>query len=279
MGQTHHWAAALALVAMGTAVPAQAQAHCWTPREASAARLREMQTMLMVAALRCRAAHIDITGDYDDFAASQRMPLAHANAVIKQHFADDGATQADYDRFATYLANTFGDEQTNEGSCAEAAMMAHDGSLVSPEALERMAAARLFPPALPGGYCSAQQMPATMASVVVIHHAEPAPEFLPAPAAPVAPPVRVAAALPIVEPTPAPIVPIDQDAEAAPPPVIALAPPPPPPPSAKREPAAQAAGLPADVLAAMSVLARYQASLTASAPAGQPAPTELTAAH
>jgi len=247
----------------------QAQAHCWTAREASAAQLREMQTMLMVAALRCRAGRMDITADYDDFVASQRETLAHANIVIKQHFADDGGTQADYDRFATSLANDFGDDPTSEGSCAEAAMLAHDGAMVSPAALEPLAAARLFPVALPGGYCSARQVPVAMAAADPFRRADPAPEFAPEPAAPVALPVRTAAALPIVQPAAAPIVPIDQDAEAAPqPPVVALAPPP-------MTPRAEPAGLPADVLAAMAVLARYQASVTAA----QPAPTVLATAH
>ncbi len=276
MGRIHHWAAALALAATGAAVPMQAQAHCWTTREASAAQLREMQTMLMVAALRCRAARMDITADYDDFVASQREMLAHANIVIKQHFAAEGATQADYDRFATSLANGFGDDQTTEGSCAEAAMLAHDASMVSPAALEPMAAARLFPVTLPGGYCSAEPGPVMTAAAAPFRHAEPVPEFAPEPAplappdAPPAPlPVAMAAALPIVRPDPAPIVPIDKDAEAAPQPaVVALAPPPPKP-----------QGLPADVLAAMAVLARYQASVTAAAPAAQSAPTVLATAQ
>lgn len=253
----------------------QAQARCWTAREASAAQLREMQTMLMVATLRCRAARMDITADYDDFVVSQRDMLAHANIVIKQHFATEGGTQADYDRFTTWLANGFGDDETTSGSCAEAAMLAHDGAMVAPAALEPMAGARLFPVALPGGYCSAQQAPMTMAAAVPFARAEPAPEPAALVAVPIAAPVRVAAALPIVQPAPAPIVPIDQDAEAAPqPPVVALAP---PPPSAKPTP--EPAGLPADVLAAMSVLARYQASLAAPAPAVPPASTVLATAH
>lgn len=270
MGRTHYWAAALALAATGAAVPMQAQAHCWTAREASAAQLREMQTMLMVAALRCRAARMDITADYDDFVASQRETLAHANIVIKQHFADEGGNQADYDRFATSLANDFGDDQTSEGSCADAAMLAHDGSMVSPAALEPLAAARLFPVALPGGYCSTRPAPVTMAAVLPLRRAEPTAEFAPEPAAPATPPVRTAA-LPIVQPAPAPIVPIDRDAEADPqPPVVALAP---------SAPRTESAGLPADVLAAMAVLARYQASLAAPAPAAGPAPTVLATAH
>ncbi len=260
------FAATLALAATGAAVPMQAQARCWTAREASAAQLREMQTMLMVAALRCRASRIDITADYDDFVASQREVLAHANIVIKQHFADEGGTQADYDRFATSLANGFGDDPTTEGSCAEAAMLAHDGSMVSPAALEPLAAARLFPIALPGGYCSARPGPVTMAAAAPFREPEPAPIFAPEPA-PVAPPVAMAAALPIVRPDPAPIIPIDRDAEATPQSaVVALAPPPP-------KPAPTA--LPADVLAAMAVLARYQASVTAATQALQPAPTVL----
>lgn len=276
MGRIYHGAAALALAAMGAAVPLQAQARCWTPREASAAQLRQMQTMLMVAALRCRAARLDITADYDDFVASQRGALTNANIAIKQHFADEGGSQADYDRFATSLANGFGDDQTSEGSCAEAAMLAHDASMMPPAALEPLAAARLFPVALPGGVCGAGPWPMRMAAAPIAP--PPAQPVALAMAAPMpAPVMRTPPGLPMVHPDPAPIVPIDAmaDEEAKPiaPPIVALAPPPPPPPPPPPmvEPASRAGpSLPPDVLAAMAVLARYQASL---------APAELATAQ
>lgn len=269
-------------------MPWQAQAHCWVDREAGAAQVRKMQTMLMVATLRCRAAHFDISADYDSFVGSQREALMRANYVIKQHFAADGGGQVDYDRFATSLANGFGDGETSDASCTEAAMLAHEASVAPPYVLERLALARVFPATLPGGVCGAPGAPVIATAPPPMPAA--APEPVPAPAqvaeaeaeaplvelappppaapAPVAPPraTRVAAALPIVRPEPAPIIPIDAAADEAPaaptpaPVAVAAAAPPPPAPARAQQPS-----LPADVLAAMAVMARYQASL-ASAP-------------
>jgi hypothetical protein len=204
------WAAALALAATGAAVPAQA--HCWAEREAAAAQVREMQTMLMVAALRCQAAHIDISADYNGFVSTQKAALEHANLVIKQHFAAAGGQQADYDHFATSLANGFGDDQTNESSCAEAATLAHDATYTTADAVEALATARVFPVALPDGSCAVPAVGTTFASAAAASPAESE-----------------------VQPT-----------------LIALAPPSPP--------AAAPVALPADVVAAMTVMARYQAS-------------------
>ena len=230
-------------------MPVQAQAHCWADREVSAAQLRKLQTMLMVATLRCRAAHIDISADYDSFVGAQKDTITRANLLIKQHFAADGGSQADYDRFATSLANGFGDNETSEGSCAEAAMLAHEASMASPASLEPLALGRVFPVTLPGGNCAAPAAPVVAAGPVVPARA-----------------VAVAAALPVVQPAPAPIVPIDANADEAPavpaPVAVAVASAPPP------QPKAEPAMLPAEVLAAMAVMARYQATL---APAAAPA--------
>ena len=207
MGKVNRWVAGLVLAGVGTAVPAQA--GCWNARETGAAQVRDMQTMLMVAALRCRAAHIDISADYDGFVIAQKDAITAANLVIKQHFAAAGGNQADYDRFATSLANGFGDDATTEATCAEAAALAHEGSAAAPAQLQQVADARVFPGALPGGTC---QAPAT--------------------------PLVVAAR-----------------AESLPP-VIALAAPPSTP---------QPVTLPADVVAALTVLAHYKAAEAAPA--------------
>jgi len=240
MGTFHHWATALALVATGAAVPAQAQGHCWAEREVAAAQVREMQTMLMVAALRCRAAHIDISADYNSFIATQKDALEHANLVIKQHFAAAGGQQADYDHFATSLANGFGDDQTTEATCGEASALAHDATAAAPAAIEAMAMARVFPTALPDGNCAAPAGGVTLALAT--------------------PPVAATATT------------VGAPAKAAPlPTLIALAAPPPP--------AAAPVTLPADVVAAMTVMARFQASQGTSAPvlAAATAPTQIAA--
>ena len=231
MGYYHHWAAALALAATGAAVPAQAQGHCWAEREVAAAQVREMQTMLMVAALRCRAAKIDISAEYNGFVTTQKDAIEHANLVIKQHFAAAGGEQADYDHFATALANGFGDDQTSESSCAEASTLAHDATAAPPAGVEALAMARVFPTALPDGDCAAPAVGVTLA---------------------VAMPVATAKAEP--QPT-----------------LIALAPPPPE--------AATPVTLPADVVAAMTVMARFQASRDVAPPAlaAIKAPTQIAA--
>ena len=211
-------------------MPAQAQDRCWSEREVAAAQVREMQTMLMVAALRCRAVNIDISADYNGFVATQRAALERANLVIKQHFAAVGGQQADYDRFATSLANGFGDGQTNESSCAEAAALAHDGAAATADAVEALAMARVFPTALPDGRCAVPAGGVTLA---------------------VAGPAAAAAAARDVLPV-----------------LLALAPPP------ADAPAATPVTLPADVVAAMTVLARFQASQAKAMPA---TPTQLAA--
>jgi hypothetical protein len=214
MAQYRRWVAALALAATGTAVPAQAQGHCWAEREVAAAQVRAMQTMLMVATLRCQAAHIDISADYNGFVAAQKDALERANLAIKRHFAAAGGAQSDYDRFATSLANGFGDEQTGESSCAEASALAHEAAAVAPGALEAMALARIFPTALPDGSCAAPAGGVMLAAAPVAATARPEPQ----------------------------------------PTLIALAPPP---------PDAAPVTLPADVVAAMTVMARFQATQTA----------------
>lgn len=224
MGIKRHLAAALALAATGAAMPAQAQ--CWGVHDMQAASVRQMQTMLMVAALRCKAAGIDVSAEYNGFVTAQKETLAAEDMVIKRHFADAGGTQSDYDHFTTALANGYGDGQTSEATCAEAAALAHDGATVaSLVALETMANARVFPAALPGGSCTA---PATPVLALARPVAEPG--------------LVVVATAP-----PATMLP----------PIVKIA--------APVEPG-QPVSLPADVVAAMTVLARFQVAQAAPPP-------------
>jgi hypothetical protein len=216
-------AGAIAGVSMLAAgVPAAAAPSCWGEREVSAAHVRQMQTMLMVAALRCRAAGIDISTDYDGFVTAERDALGTENGVIKQHFAQAGGTQSDYDRFATSLANGFGDDETSQASCADAAALAHEGAAaLSAVALEKVAAVHLFPAALPGGVCNAPAEPVIAAATPVAPKAE-------------APAPIIMAAAPIAEPQPV--------------------------------------SLPSDLVAALTVLARFHA---APATQASEAPTQV----
>lgn len=197
MGKINRWVAGLVLAATGAAMPAQA--GCWNAQDSSAAQVREMQTMLMVAALRCRAAHIDISADYDGFVIAQKDAISAANLVIKQHFAAQGGNQADYDRFATSLANGFGDDATTEATCAEAAALAHEGTAAAPGQLQQVADSRVFPAALPGGVCQAQATPVVIASATPTKAEELPPVVaLAAPQQPITLPSDVVAALTVL---------------------------------------------------------------------------------
>lgn len=233
-GKARALALGLSLIAT---TAAQAAPSCWQAREVSAARVRQMQTMLMVATLRCRAAHLDISDDYNAFMTAQNQAVSAANLLIKQHFAQAGMTQVDYDHFATSLANGYGDAETDAGACADAAALAHEAMAATETGgLDRVAAARLFPAAMPGGACDGPVAP-VLAKVD-----------------PIAPRIVVAAAK--AEPLP---------------PVLALAAPAP-------LPVAPApVTLPADVVAALTVMARFhdaQMMATATPAAG---PTQVAA--
>ncbi len=166
---------------LGAAVPAVAQ-PCWSPADADAARIRELQSMLMVAALRCRADGIDILADYDALVTAERPAFAAANASLRGHFAagggaagaagegtGEGAGEADYDHFATALANAYGDGGTREIGCNTAAGLMRDAAAAPDRAaLLRLASAAVPPRELPGGACAKPEIaPVTLAPEVV----------------------------------------------------------------------------------------------------------------
>lgn len=142
---------------MLAAVPARAATSCWNETETAAARVRDLQSRLMVEALRCRAFGIDILGAYNEFVRSNRATLQAANAVIMAQFSRGfgGGAQTEYDRFTTALANAYGAEETSGETCAEAASTAAEAVAAGGD-IERLVEIeeRLGPPpALPGGQC------------------------------------------------------------------------------------------------------------------------------
>jgi hypothetical protein len=90
---------------------APAQAGCWSVDAIEAAKVRDMETMLMVSALRCRASGHDFMGKYNHFIRSSRASLMVANDRLRHHFANGVGGVAGlnaYDRYATSLANRYG---------------------------------------------------------------------------------------------------------------------------------------------------------------------------
>jgi len=140
-----------------SAVPADAAMSCWNESQTAAARVRDLQSRLMVDALRCRAYGIDILGAYNEFVRANRATLQAANAVILAQFARGfgRGAQTEYDRFTTALANAYGADKTTGETCAETASVAAEAVAAGGD-IERLVEIeeRFGPaPALPGGQC------------------------------------------------------------------------------------------------------------------------------
>lgn len=147
-------AAAAALV---IASPAQAAMSCWNETQTAAAQVRNLQSRLMVASLRCAALGHDVTPAYNRFVRASRETIQGANGVIMAQFraGHGGQAQVHYDRFATVLANAYGADDTTDRVCAETAMIAEEAARAAGDArrLVQIADRLGAVPELPGGRC------------------------------------------------------------------------------------------------------------------------------
>jgi hypothetical protein len=115
-------AAGLALVSG----EAQAAAGCWSDAAYEAAQLRDLDTMLMVATLRCRMKGADFSADYNRFVVEKRPILAAANVEMQSAFAQSvGKAKAlgAYDDMMTKIANSYGNGMSGM-SCQDFAALA-----------------------------------------------------------------------------------------------------------------------------------------------------------
>lgn len=139
-------------------VTAPIQAACWKADEASAAGVRELQSMLMVAALRCQVAGHPMMDDYNDFVQANRATIGAMNDRLKAHFIRTfGAVggQRAYDSFTTSMANGYGAAATGADVCADADSLAREGTGMSGsvEGLELLAERQGLVAKLPEGLC------------------------------------------------------------------------------------------------------------------------------
>ena len=146
-----------AAIACFVSVPAQATMSCWNETQVAAAKVRNLQSRLMVATLRCQGLGLDITGAYNRFVVANRTTIQGANNVIMAQFrAGVGRdAQRHYDSFATSLANAYGGDATDRAICAQTAMVADEAAGAGGD-IDRLVAleTRLgVMPALPGGQC------------------------------------------------------------------------------------------------------------------------------
>jgi hypothetical protein len=150
-------AVGLAVSALLFVQPAQAAMSCWGPQEAAAAKIRDLQSRLMVATMRCRAMGVDVLAQYNQFVRDNRATIQLANGVLKAQFASGYGPEGEtfYDRFTTALANEYGAEPTTAEICDQVAQEAAEAAAAQGDLrLLLELADRLGPtPQLPGGEC------------------------------------------------------------------------------------------------------------------------------
>jgi hypothetical protein len=147
----------LAAASLLYAQPASAAMACWDEHEAAAAKIRDLQSRLMVATLRCRAIGIDVLAAYNDFVRINRTTLQQANGVIKAQFDQGYGREGPrfYDSFTTAMANEYGGDATSGQVCDETLAIAAEAALAEGDVGRLVDLAdRTGPsPELPGGVC------------------------------------------------------------------------------------------------------------------------------
>lgn len=151
-----------ALAAMSSVVCAPANAACWAPRAAEAAQVRDFETMLMVATLRCRVNGVDMSDDYNRFVREKRAVLVGVNDELRAQFTPGRTSKAAldaYDRFVTAIANSHGAGSANLG-CADFQAMAQAANAAPADraALLALAVRAGSDPALPAERCASTQV-------------------------------------------------------------------------------------------------------------------------
>ena len=140
------------------ATPAQAAMGCWNQTQVAAAKVRDLQSRLMVATLRCSAMGVNVSAAYNRFLAANRATIQGANGVLMAQFRTGygGQAQTHYDRFATSLANIYGDDATDPTVCAETELLADEAAAANGDidALVAIEDRLGFASPLEGGQCT-----------------------------------------------------------------------------------------------------------------------------
>ena len=153
---------ALAAAAASAMLAGSANAACWTDAAYQAAQVRELDTMLMVQALRCRKTSATFLNEYNRFVQVSRPALLRANAELKAHFGGLNA----YDNYMTTVANRYG-AGTGDLDCHDTASIVRAALATkgSSDALFRLAADSGMEPAIDGSRCrGVSKAPVTYAS-------------------------------------------------------------------------------------------------------------------
>lgn len=203
--------AAAALSGGASSGAASAQANCWNPEQAAAARVRDLQSKLMVATMQCHAIGAEIAPAYNAFIRINKSGLEGVNGTIKARFAQlfGAAGQAHYDRFTTSLANAYGADQVDASVCEAMRRAASEAETIGgdPTRLLSLAERMGVAPRLPDGLCPVADVTVHVAAVQPI----PAPVAVVRLARVDAPAVSVEVATPHDEPLAIAVVAVPRD--------------------------------------------------------------------
>jgi hypothetical protein len=114
-----HLAVSLALAACAASAATPVAAACWEPEEYEAARMRDLQTVLMVSALKCGRADPEMPPAYNKWVGRAKARLLAGEQKLLAHFVREG-DQSKYDKFTTALANRYSDYAEDPRFCARA---------------------------------------------------------------------------------------------------------------------------------------------------------------
>lgn len=134
-------------------------AACWTQAEVAAAKVRDLDTMLMVSSLRCRFESAALLHTYNAMVTRHRAGLTEANMRLKAHFSPSIGGANALDRYITQVANRYGAGVDNL-SCTSLQSIAQ-AALAEPTtyaALSALADRSVVVPELPGGTCGAPRL-------------------------------------------------------------------------------------------------------------------------
>jgi hypothetical protein len=135
-----------------------ASAGCWSDSAVEAAYVRDFDTTLMVATLRCRMQDTQIGASYNKFVREKRAVLIAANDELRAQFSAGRGPKAGldaFDRYSTSLANSHGAGE-NGVSCTEyrALIESAVAAPVNRSALLQLAGRAGVNPALPTEACT-----------------------------------------------------------------------------------------------------------------------------
>lgn len=150
-------AAVLAVSSLSVSAPAQAAA-CWGPQAVNAAKLRNLDIMLMVTGLRCRMGADNFQPDYYKFSSAHQGELNAANAVLRAELGSAGPRGAAgaLDRMSTSIANAYGVGHPELG-CRELKKVTRDlAATRTPGVLLAAANSLVGSPANAPGACAAR---------------------------------------------------------------------------------------------------------------------------